>query len=261
VVSSVGTIAVTVAEPVLRLTISNAPQRNALTPQMLDDLSNAVAMAADHEAIRVIVVRGEGDVFSSGYALTSFPQPHELEEDDELTRAAAKLEATPVPSIAVINGDAVGAALHLALSCDFRIAASHARLGITPARFGIIYPWQGIRRAIEVVGLATTKRLFFTAQLFDTREALRLGILDEASDSETSLDDLEETWATRLAGVAPLSVAGTKTILDVLAARRNPSVAERRHILQLRRDALGSRDAQEARSAFRERRPPSFTGS
>lgn len=244
---------------VLRLTLSNPRQRNALTPDMLRSLERAMHTAGTDSAVRVVVIRGDSDVFSSGYAISSFPEGEDLHETDELTAAGEAIAMCAKPTVAVLNGDAIGAAFDLALAADFRLAVTPAKVGITPARFGIIYPWQGVQRAVDVLGSTVARRLLLTGELIDAQQAHEWGGVDEISSSPHELDATEERWIERLLGVAPLSVAGLKQILRVVA-RGEPTEVERSEILTRRREAIDSADAREAREAFRAKRKPMFHG-
>jgi enoyl-CoA hydratase/carnithine racemase len=247
-----------VSGSVSTLTISNPGQRNALTPQMLDQLGQFIAQFDSDPDIRTIVIRGEGGVFSSGYALDTFPKPDDLEDEDELSRAVGALRCCATPSLAVIDGDAIGAGLHLALGADIRIATSRSRLGITPARFAIIYPRQGIELLAQTVGLSFARRLLITGELLDAESGWRAGLVDEVT--EDSIEPVVQNWQARLSAASPQSVSGTKWLLSRIGSGgTSPEVNEA--FLTMRRTALASDDAAEARLAFNERRAPRFTGA
>jgi len=258
-VSADGEILERVEGGVLRLTLSNPAKRNALTPTMLAGLERILIGAAGDERVRVIVLRGAGDVFSSGYALGSFPTGADLHEDDELTAAVNALARSPKTTLAVLNGNAIGAALDLALAADFRVAVAGSRVGLTPARFGIIYPWQGIQRAVHELGIGMARRLLLTAELVPVEELAAAGVAQEIAESFDDLDAAVRRWVEVFLRTAPRSVAGTKAVLDIVQ-ERTPTEAERARILALRREAIDSRDAAEAMRAFAERRRPVFTG-
>lgn len=245
---------------VLQLTISNPAQRNALTPSMLASLIAELDEAGRDPSLRVVVLRGEGTIFSSGYSLSSFPTEVDLHDEDELTAAADALETCTKPTVAVLNGDAIGAALHLALAADFRVADEKARVGMTPARFGIVYPWQGVRLSLDVLGPAVTRRLFLTGELLGSAEALDLRLIDDVADHQRPIDRVEQEWVAQLMRAAPQSVAGMKLILRMLSGGSALNDGQRSEVLALRRRALSSEDAKEALDAFRTKRTPAFSG-
>ena len=244
---------------VLRLVVNNPAQRNALTPAMLEELAGSYDRASSDAGIKVVVLSGEGSVFSGGYSVGSFPTGRDLVEHDELTAAADSIERCSKATLAVLNGDAIGAAFDLALANDFRIITTTARVGITPARFGLVYSWQGIQRAVDVLGQHTARRLLLTGELADAERALAFGAVDEVADGD-GLGALEARWIECLSNVAPLSVSGMKHVLR-LVSRSTPSDADRRAVLELRRQAIDSADVHEARDAFRSKRRPEFTGT
>jgi enoyl-CoA hydratase/carnithine racemase len=227
---------------------------------MLGALSRALEDLASTEQVRVAVLRGEGEVFSSGYAIDRIPPGAELPERDEIDAVCEAIERCPLVVIAMIRAYAVGAALDIASACDFRFAEQAARLGITPVKLGLVYGWRGMNRIRRLVGRDGARRLFLTGDLVEAAEARAMGLLSGVFPDGETLERETYRFAERLGNRAPLALAGAKRVfheLDRLVALP-PDVAAELHAL--RRAALDSRDVGEARAAFAEKREPRFTG-
>lgn len=237
------------------LTLSHPARRNALNDALLARLDAALEPAAH---VRALLVRGEGGAFCSGYDLTHLGPPGEDGRlpDDLLVECLLKLERHPAPSVALVDGAAVGAGFDLAASCDFRIGTPGAFFLMPPARLGIVYSPEGLARAARLVGVSRAKQLFLAARRLAAPEALAWGLLDECvEDAEGRALALCAT----LAGHAPLAVSGMKESFGLLA-RASLGPAEQQRLRGLRAAAFGSEDAKEGRAAFLEKRPPRFTG-
>ncbi|QSQ13695.1 enoyl-CoA hydratase/isomerase family protein [Myxococcus landrumensis] len=237
------------------LTLSNPARRNALNDALLARLDAALEPAAH---VRVLLVRGAGGTFCAGYDLTHLGPPGADGRlpDDALVECLLKLERHPVPSVALVQGAAVGAGFDLAASCDFRVGAPDALFLMPPAKLGIVYSPEGLARATRLVGLSRAKQLFLTARKLDAREALSWGLLDMCEDdAEARAFALCAT----LAGHAPGAVSGMKESFGLLSRAPLGDEAQAR-LRALRAKAFGSEDAKEGREAFLEKRPPRFTG-
>ncbi|NTX33529.1 enoyl-CoA hydratase/isomerase family protein [Myxococcus sp. CA033] len=237
------------------LTLSNPARRNALNDAMLARLDAALEPAPH---VRVLLVRGAGGTFCAGYDLTHLGPPGADGRlpDDALVECLLKLEHHPVPSVALVQGAAVGAGFDLAASCDFRVGAPDTVFLMPPAKLGIVYSPEGLARATRLVGLSRAKQLFLTARKLDAREALDWGLLDACEgDAEAQAFALCAT----LAGHAPGAVSGMKESFGLLS-RAPLGDAEQARLRALRAAAFGSEDAKEGRAAFLEKRPPRFTG-
>ncbi len=130
------------------------------------------------------MLTGEGDVFSAGYDIGDLSPEHLAEEAAELLThpfeaALAALDAVPVPVVAALSGHAFGGGLELALACDLRVCATNARLGMPPARLGVVYSHTGLRRFVDAIGSARTRELFLTARPVDAQQALAWGLVNE----------------------------------------------------------------------------------
>lgn len=242
--------------------IANESRANALDDPILDDLVSLL-QGPRAEAARVVLLSGAGERhFSSGLDLGD-RTPEELADylrtgERRLGRAARAIASCPRPVIGVINGAAFGGALELAIACDWRVAARGALLGMPAARIGVVYASDGLRRFVAVMGPARTRRLFLTGTPVDADEALAMGLVDEVLDP-AALWDGARAAAAAVAAAAPLAVTGTRAIVESLADR-HPWEEVELTADSARERAFASDDYREGLAAFRDRRPPRFTG-
>jgi enoyl-CoA hydratase/carnithine racemase len=251
----------TPAEGVLRLTISNPDKRNALDHAILDGIAHAVREAD----ARCIVLTGEHGMFSSGYDIGDIPEDVFAQQAEKLvahpfTSAIDALDATDLPTIAALPGHTIGGGLELALACDLRIAADGIKLGMPPAKLGLVYSHTGLRRFIDIVGAARTRELFLLGRNIEARRALEWGLLNEvvigADLEETALD-----WAAELVSNAPLSVQGNKRVIrELLRAEAELDPDVERELIALREACFASEDMKEGVRAFGEKRPARWQG-
>jgi enoyl-CoA hydratase/carnithine racemase len=245
------------------LEITNPAKRNALDFQALEELE-AACDAATRDGARCLLLRGAGDeAFSSGFDLAEIALVSARGDrpDEAVERVADALDRVPCPTIAFLNGSAFGGGFELAVTCDLRVAREGIRLGMTPAKLGVVYPEGGLRRFADLVGAARTRELFFTARAIDAPTALAWGLVNRvAAPAVAEAEAL--ALADEIARNAPLAVRGMKRILRLLegAHERGLSEAERQEIAGLRRSAFESADIAEGRAAWEEKRPPRFRG-
>lgn len=246
---------------ICKLTINRPEKMNSLSPSLLHTLSDVMKKAEDDPNVRVVVITGMGEkAFSSGYDISEIKTGKPEEGDSILGEALAGICNFSRPVIAMINGLAIGAGLDLTMNCDFRIAADHARFGITPSKLGVIYDPNGIRRFINVVGVPATKMLFYTGRLIKADAALRLGLVDEVVPL-AKLEDTVNALCEELVNNAPLSISGHKKIINALALSQvQLDEQELLNAQKLIAEAFCSEDLQEGRAAFIEKRKPQFKG-
>jgi enoyl-CoA hydratase/carnithine racemase len=247
------------AEGVARLTIDNPERRGALDHELLD----ALAGHARTLEARCVVVRGSGSVFSAGYDIgnlegQSFEESAERLVAHPFHDALEALEAYPYPVVGEINGHAIGGGLELALTCDIRVAARTARLGMPPAKLGLIYSHTGLRKFIDVCGPANTAELFHVGEPVDAERALMMGLVNEVVEP-AELDGRVLELAARIAANAPLSLAGNKRIMRTLRTQPLPPDVER-ELIELRESCFRSEDFREGVRAFAEKRKPRWQG-
>jgi len=245
------------------LTVDNPGKRNAFDYGSLAELAVACERAAA-DRVRCLVLRGAGDqAFSSGFDIDAMEGegPGGDRPDLATERAMEAVEAVPCPTVAFVNGAAFGAGCELAATCDLRIASQGAKMGMPPAKLGVVYAAAGVRRFLALVGPAHTREMFFTGRPIDAGKALAIGLVDRVAtpaDAEAAALAL----ADEIAQNAPLAVQGMKRILRLLetAHERGLTEAEREEVSELRRRAFDSADLKEGRVAWTEKRKPRFQG-
>jgi enoyl-CoA hydratase/carnithine racemase len=248
------------AEGVARLTISNPERRGALDHEVLD----AMADAARELDARCLVIAGSGEIFSAGYDLGNlegqeFEQAAERLVAHPFHSAIEALDAYAYPVLAQINGHAIGGGLELALTCDIRVAARGVKLGMPPAKLGLIYSHTGLKKFLEVCGPANTAELFFVGSNVDADRAERMGLVNSVVDP----DELEERvlgLAAEIAANAPLSLSGNKQIIRTL--RELPALPDEveKELVELRESCFRTEDFREGVRAFAEKRRPDWKG-
>ena len=154
------------ADGVRRLTISNRDKRNALDHAILDAIAEVVARTADD--VGCLVLTGADGMFSSGYDLGGIEDDVFAEEAERLVAhpfaaALEALDACDLPIVAALPGHTIGGGLELALACDLRIAADGIRLGMPPAKLGLVYSHTGLRRFVDAIGEPRTRELVHQA--------------------------------------------------------------------------------------------------
>jgi enoyl-CoA hydratase/carnithine racemase len=251
----------TPAEGVLRLTISNPAKRNALDHAILDAIAHSVREAD----ARCIVLTGEHGMFSSGYDIGDIPEDVFAEKAEKLvahpfTSAIDALDATDLPTIAALPGHTIGGGLELALACDLRIAADGIKLGMPPAKLGLVYSHTGLRRFIDIIGVARTRELFLLGRNIEARRALDWGLVNEVVIG-SDLEEVTLDWARELAANAPLSVQGNKRVIrELLRAQAELDPDVEQELIALREASFESEDMKEGVRAFGEKRPARWRG-
>jgi enoyl-CoA hydratase/carnithine racemase len=249
------------ADHVARLTIDNAAKRNALDHAIL----NAFATTLPQIEARCLLVTATGPVFSAGYDIGNLPRAEFAGRAEALVahpfhEAIEALDAYAFPTVAALNGHAIGGGLELAVSCDLRVAAETAKMGMPPARLGLVYSHTGLRKFIDAIGVPRTRELFFTARDIDARTALQWGLVNEVVAPD-AIAAKAVAYAARIASLAPLSLEGNKRALrELLAAEGALDPAVERELVELREACFRSEDFFEGVRAFAEKRPPRWQG-
>ena len=249
------------AEGVVRLRIDNHQRRGALDHEILDTLAETVR-GLD---ARCLVLTGTGPVFSAGYDLGNL-EGREFEENAEklvahpFHAAIEALEAYPYPVIGQLNGHTIGGGLELAITCDIRIAARGIKLGMPPAKLGLIYSHPGLLKFIEVCGVANTNELFYVGRNVDADRAHSMGLVNHVVEP-AELEAATLSMAGEIGANAPLSLAGNKRIVRALRAHsvKLPDEVEQ-ELLDLRESCFRTEDFAEGVKAFGEKRKPEWKG-
>ena len=251
------------ADKVLRLTISNPAKRNALDHAILDGI--AAALDGVEARARCVILTGAEGMFSSGYDIGDIPDDVFSVEAEKLvahpfTSAIDALDACDVPTIAALPGHTIGGGLELALACDLRIAADGIKLGMPPAKLGLVYSHTGLRRFIDAIGVTRTRELFLLGRNIEARRALEWGLVNEVVIG-SDLEDTALAWAREMAANAPLSVQGNKRVIrEILRAEGELDPYIERELIALREASFASEDMKEGVRAFGEKRPARWRG-
>jgi enoyl-CoA hydratase/carnithine racemase len=254
------------AEGVVRLTISNPAKRNALDHPILDAISATLdELSAASSPARCVLITGAHGMFSAGYDIGEIPDDEFEERAERLvahpfTQAIDALEAFPYPTLAALPGHTIGGGLELALSCDLRVAQDGIKLGMPPAKLGLVYSHTGLRRFIDAIGAARTRELFLLGSYIDAPTALSWGLVNHVAD-ERELESVALALAGELASNAPLSQTGNKRVIQALLRAESTLPADvEAELIELRRASFASQDLREGMRAFAERRAPLWRG-
>ena len=246
-------------EAVALVTVNRADAMNALDVATLSELRDRLAELRDDDAVRAVVLTGAGErAFIAGAdikAMSAMDVDAAKAWGELGHNVARRLETMPKPTIAAINGFALGGGCELAAACDIRYASSRAKLGQPEINLGIIPGWGGTQRLARLCGLGFAKELILTGRLVEADEALARGLVDGVEDPV--LDKALET-ARLLSTKSPLALAAAKRALN--------QALQGDHVANLEREysefggLFASADAKEGLTAFIEKREPTFTG-
>jgi 2-(1,2-epoxy-1,2-dihydrophenyl)acetyl-CoA isomerase len=243
---------------VAELVLSRPEKRNALTAEMSWGMGRMLRMLSEDATVHAVVISAQGPAFCAGGDVGGFPVQGQQDSDEAKARAATSrhnspadrsargevypgvaIRDAPFPVIAAVNGPAAGAGFSLALSCDLVVADPQARFGALQVARGLVADWGLVWMLVRRIGISRALEVAWEGGWVDAQRALDLGLVNRISAPGEARDGAIE-WATRLAA--------------------GPSVAiELESLMQTR--AFRTADAAEGARAFRERRPPAFTGS
>jgi enoyl-CoA hydratase/carnithine racemase len=246
--------------PVALCTFNRPDARNAMTFEMYEALHDACAALEADASVRVVLLRGAGDrAFASGTDIAQFldfkTREDALGYEARLTRVLSKLAGMSKPTIAMLQGDAIGGGLFIALACDLRLAAPHARFGIPVARtLGNFLAPISLTLLVSVLGPNRAREIVLTARLLDAEEARTVGLIDRIHPA-LELESCARELAASLAELAPLTIAATKE-----ATRRMLTALAPRDLDDLILSCYLSRDFHEGVRAFLEKRKPDWQG-
>jgi enoyl-CoA hydratase/carnithine racemase len=247
------------------ITLNRPDVGNALSSSLLGKLTDTINGLKADNTVRCAILKGAGNrAFCVGMdliemlAATPAQNYGLIGRGGRLGEALVAIDDFPYPIVAMVKGYAFGAGLEMALACDIRVAAENCRVGMPPARLGIIYPPEGIVRFLREVGPLTTRKLFLTARHFGASEGKEMGLLDWVVPEEV-VDDLTMDIAVDITKRAPLSLIGLKKSISILSKRGSRAASEP-EITRMVREAISSADAHEGLAAFAEKREPNFKG-
>ncbi len=244
------------------LVFDHPERRNAISVQMWRQIPDMVADLAADDAVRVIVMRGSGELaFVAGADISEFERSRSGSSVDgydvDAGRAMGSLAALKKPVIAMIHGFCVGGGVGISLTADLRYAAEDAVFAIPAARLGLGYQMAGLETLTHLVGFSRAKEIFFTARRFDAEEALGMGLVNGVWPKGELEGHVRET-AEQIAANAPLTVRSVKQIVHELT--REPSARDTGAVADGIRACFESDDYREGVRAFLEKRRPRFHG-
>jgi enoyl-CoA hydratase/carnithine racemase len=236
-------------------------KRNAMSLAMWRRLGEIFADLGDREDVRVVILSGAGGHFCAGADISEFSTVRADAQSGRIYEAVNEASTLALrdcrkPTIAALSGYGMGGGCALALACDLRVGDATTRMGIPAARLGIVYGELDCALLYRQVGLANAKRVLYSGRSFEAKDCAAMGLLDIVA-ADTALDGAH-ALAAEMADNAPLSLAGSKLVLEALAA----GAAGDRHaeISAMIERAMNSADYREGTRAFLEKRKPAFTG-
>jgi enoyl-CoA hydratase/carnithine racemase len=252
------------AEAVARFTLNNPDKLNPLSHPVLDSLAETLPLLDHGIDVRCVLITGAGRAFSAGYDIGAIPD-ESFERDAEalvahpFTAAMDAISAHPYPVLAAINGHCLGGGLELAVRCDLRLCAAEAKLGMPPAKLGLIYGHTGLERFIDCIGVPRTKELFLTGEVLDGERAESIGLVNEVRPA-AEIDARSLELASAIAANAPLSLRGNKHAIETLTQFPRLSPKQVDELVALRESCFASEDFREGVRAFGEKREPEWKG-
>jgi enoyl-CoA hydratase/carnithine racemase len=247
---------------VRHIVMTRAEKRNAINGDMILALREAFSDAATDNSVHVVVLRGDGPMFSSGMDVSSLA---ELSEQPESLRPFRRpiidtwnlLEEMAKPTICQIHGGCIGGAMELALACDMRVMAEDAVCGLVETRVGLLPDVGGCSRLPAVVGLGVAKELIMASKIIDGREAHRIGFANRIAPAD-HLDATTDGLVNELLACAPRAVGLAKRVMDSAAKPALATTLEQEVTAQ--EILAASDDFAEGTRAFKEKRDPEFAG-
>jgi enoyl-CoA hydratase len=248
-------------ERVALVAIDRQEALNALDRETLSALRDRLRELAGDTDVRVVVLTGAGDrAFAAGADVKEMTEMSVLEAHawGSLGHECGRLlESMPKPTIAAVNGFALGGGLEIALACDIIIAAEHAKLGLPEPRVGLIPGWGGTQRLARAVGPALAKDLILTGRTIDAAEALRIGLVSAVHPAGELLDRALEA-AAALAKKSPLALSAAKDAANrALQGDLGTGLSYEAILFSA---LFATEDQREGMRAFAEKREPGFTG-
>ncbi len=248
--------------PVRQIVLNRPEKRNAMNAELILALNEAIQYAAGDPDVRVVVLRGEGPMFSSGIDFASFAP---LVEDPTRLREFRRpmieswnlLEEMTKPTIAQIHGACIGGAMELALACDMRTIADDAMIGLPETRIGLIPDVGGCSRLPAMIGIGRAKEMVMASKLITGTEAERIGLANRVAPAD-QLDALTNQLVAELLACAPIAVGLSKRVMDAAAKPALASTLEQEVTVQ--QICAASDDFAEGAAALTEKRDPNFSG-
>lgn len=248
-------------ETIATLTLNHAERRNAVTQDMWAAIPDLISQAEEMPGVRTLILHGgECGHFAAGADISEFSTHYTTPENidssiEALSRASDAIAALSKPVIAAIEGSCMGAGLSLATAADLRVVADGARFCLPPAKLGVAYPYNDLRRMVDLIGHGMVRDLLLTARVFGADEAAQMGLSSRRVEAGVALSSAQ-TIAADMAKLSPWSQMAGKQMLSNIAAGVATETADMR---QLQINGFLGNDFQEGHRAFLEKRKPDFS--
>ena len=244
------------------VTFQRPEARNALTWDMYDALVEACDAAEADRAVRALIIRGDGGAFAAGTDIAQFRHFETgdagVEYERRLGAVIDRIERVALPTIAAVDGPAVGGGCAIAMACDFRLCSDRARFGVPVARtLGNCLSMPSLAMMVDLIGPALSRDLLLTGRLMDAQEARSAGLVSLVTPVET-LDTEARALASELATRAPSTIAATKAMMLRLRDYRRPAARAGEDLI---RECYGSPDFREGVAAFLEGRKAEWSNA
>lgn len=249
-----------VADRIATITVNRPDKLNALSDATIAELGVAIDEARARDDVGAVILTGAGRAFVAGADISELHGQTPLGATVRSRAGQAvfrKFETSPKPTVAAINGFALGGGCELAMSCHMRIASESAKLGQPEVKLGIVPGYGGTQRLPRLVGRGRALRLLLTGEIIDAAEALRIGLVDTVVPAAALIETATALLTTMLAN-APIALAGC---IEAVDRGLETSLEEG---LRIESDAFGAlsstEDVREGMQAFLAKRPPVFSG-
>jgi len=258
----------TFVDGIATLTLNRPASRNALTPEILFELAQAMPRLAQDPAVRLVMLTGKGGAFCAGGDVKGFAnraadssKAPTFEQSAQMLRARMEvsrwLHEMPKPTLAVITGPAAGAGLSLALACDMRIAADEAKLTTAFSKVGLSGDFGGSYFLTQILGAAKAREMYFTAEVILGKEAARIGLVNRSVPAD-QLAQAAADYARELASLPTIAVGYMKRNLNAAMQNSLSEVLDLEATHMIR--TFETHDHKAAAVAFVEKRAPKFEG-
>lgn len=255
------TTLLTIKDNIATITLNRPESSNAVSRELLGSLLKHLEEVSTNASIRVLFLEGAGEkVFCAGADLkerVGMTEKEVIHFLDQFRYTCTFLENLPFSTVAVLNGDAYGGGLEIALCCDLRLMATEAKIGLTETKLGIIPGAGGTQRLSRLIGVSRAMELIFTARRIDAEKALQLGIVNSIT-SKSELVALKDSYAGEISSSAPIAVRMAKKAI------KNGFTQDLSFALDMERacylQTIKTKDRNEALAAFKEKRKPNFIG-
>ncbi len=241
-------------DDLLKISLNRTSALNAINSGLLQEMEQGLKKYENDETVRSVLVFGEGNCFASGADIRELSgldeegirKFHQLRE-----RTFLLLETFPVPTLALIEKYALGTGLELALCCDFRIAASDARLGVPSAKLGLVESYEYFTRLVRAVGLSWAKKMVFSGEPVDGETAWKIGLIEEICPPD-KIFERADSLLSKIRKNSPSAIRETKTVMT--ECLKDPNLSSIRDPVFPMVASMRSADFKERTRAFLEKR-------